>query len=202
MDGVPLGMVRSLAVTLLYPLTMLIALAIGSAHAFQLAPPQVIPKSDWGVDPLIHSFSALKSTEYSVLGATSCSSTACHGGPSAGVSSVDVVRGSEYPLWIESDPHARSWQTLNSKKSLEILSRLNVIVEGVVINPTAYQNCLACHNTTIELGSDRISPKIAEGVGCEACHGPSEGGAISITKVSKASGLPSIVWVWLKLSRS
>jgi hypothetical protein len=121
----------------------------------------------WGVLPLTRA-----STR--ALGAPSCSASACHGGPAAGVSSVRALRGSEYPLWIESDPHARSWRTLNSDRSLEILERLRILIDGKIANPSAYQNCLACHNTSTELTSDGILPAIPEGVGCEACHGPAE----------------------------
>jgi len=48
------------------------------------------------------------------------------------------------------------------------------LVDGAIVNKPAYQNCLACHNTTKELQVDGISPRLAEGVGCESCHGPSE----------------------------
>ena len=125
----------------------------------------------WGVLPLTQA-STRASTR--ALGAPSCSASACHGGPAAGVSSVRASRGSEYPLWIESDPHARSWRTLNSDRSVEILERLRILIDGKIANPSAYQNCLACHNTSTELTSDGISPAIPEGVGCEACHGPAE----------------------------
>lgn len=127
----------------------------------------------WGVLRLTQA-STRASTSTRALGATSCSASACHGGPAAGVSSVHASRGSEYPLWIESDPHARSWRTLNSDRSVEILERLRILIDGKIANPSAYQNCLACHNTSIELTSDGISPAIPEGVGCEACHGPAE----------------------------
>ena len=125
----------------------------------------------WGVLPLTQA-STRASTR--ALGAPSCSASACHGGPAAGVSSIRASRGSEYPLWIESDPHARSWRTLNSDLSVEILERLRILIGGKIANPAAYKNCLACHNTSTELTSDGISPAIPEGVGCEACHGPAE----------------------------
>ncbi|MCY3005473.1 MAG: multiheme c-type cytochrome [Planctomycetota bacterium] len=137
------------------------------SQAFQI-PSETAPHRDpWGVLPLTQA-------SHRWLGASSCSASACHGGPGAGVSSLQAPRGSEYPLWIESDPHARSWRTLNSDRSVEILQRLHILVDGKIANTAAYQNCLACHNTSTELTSDGISPAIPEGVGCEACHGPSE----------------------------
>ena len=137
------------------------------SQAYQI-PSELTESADpWGVLPLTRA-----STRS--LGAPSCSASACHGGPAAGVSSVGASRGSEYPLWIESDPHARSWRTLNSDRSVEILERLQILIDGKIANPAAYKNCLACHNTSTELTSDGILPAIPEGVGCEACHGPAE----------------------------
>jgi hypothetical protein len=137
------------------------------SQAYQI-PTELAESADpWGVLPLTRA-----STR--ALGAPSCSASACHGGPAAGVSSVGASRGSEYPLWIESDPHARSWRTLNSDRSVEILERLQILIDGKIANPAAYKNCLACHNTSTELTSDGILPAIPEGVGCEACHGPAE----------------------------
>jgi len=137
------------------------------SQAYQI-PSELMESADpWGVLPLTRA-----STR--ALGAPSCSASACHGGPAAGVSSVGASRGSEYPLWIESDPHARSWRTLNSDRSVEILERLQILIDGKIANPAAYKNCLACHNTSTELTSDGILPAIPEGVGCEACHGPAE----------------------------
>lgn len=128
----------------------------------------------WGIEPLVYENSRSSKQPNKALGAPSCSASACHGGPAAGVSSTEAIRGSEYPLWLESDPHARSWRTLNTDRSVDILKRLNILVDGAIVDKPAYQNCLACHNTTNELQPDGISPSLAEGVGCEACHGPSE----------------------------
>lgn len=125
------------------------------------------PDAFWGVGPLVHTFAIPR-------GAASCAATACHGGPSVAVAAADAVRGSEYPLFVESDPHSRSWRTLNSPLSIEILTKLGILREGTIANSAAYQNCLACHNTDRSLSPDRITPNIAEGVGCESCHGPSE----------------------------
>jgi hypothetical protein len=141
------------------------------SQAYQIPSGPTESADPWGVLPLTQA-STQASTR--ALGAPSCSASACHGGPAAGVSSVGALRGSEYPLWIESDPHARSWRTLNSDRSVEILERLQILIDGKIANPSAYQNCLACHNTTTELTSDGILPAIPEGVGCEACHGPAE----------------------------
>jgi hypothetical protein len=128
--------------------------------------------SDWGTESLVHPKNSHPPN--GLQGAASCAAAGCHGGPQVGVAAIDAPRGSEYPLWIESDPHARSWQTLNSPASIEILNRLSILQDGQIVAPEAYQNCLACHNTARSLLSDGISPTFSEGVGCEACHGAAE----------------------------
>lgn len=106
-------------------------------------------------------------------GAASCAASGCHGGPRAAVAAPDAPRGSEYPLWLEKDPHAQSWRTINSPASLKILEKLGIMKHGQIVDQTQFANCLACHNTAIETSSSQSLPRIAEGVGCEACHGPS-----------------------------
>ncbi len=117
---------------------------------------------------------SLYRNEKGVLGAASCATSACHGGPKAGVASAVAPRGSEYPLWFESDPHARSWKTLCSEASLQIMTKLGIFRDGKIADIAGYRNCLACHNSEKNLSDDQLTPTIAEGVGCEACHGPSE----------------------------
>ncbi len=123
--------------------------------------------SGWGVDSLHHMVQGIR-------GAASCATSSCHGGPRAGVSSVDAPRGSEYPLWLERDPHAQSWKTISSDASVKILSKLGILRDGKIANAAGYQNCLACHNTDRNVSPDQLAPRIAEGVGCESCHGPAE----------------------------
>ncbi len=123
--------------------------------------------SDWGIDSLYH-------MDRGIRGAASCAASSCHGGPRAGVSSADASRGSEYPLWLERDPHAQSWKTLSSDASVQILTKLRILRDGKIANLAAYENCLACHNTDRKIEIDQLFPRIAEGVGCESCHGPSE----------------------------
>ena len=107
-------------------------------------------------------------------GAASCAAAACHGGPHPGVASPQSLQSSEYSLWIEHDPHAKSWRTMSSLRSESILTKLGILKSGKIVKREAYQNCLSCHNTAREIADDRVTPKIMEGVGCEACHGPSQ----------------------------
>jgi hypothetical protein len=107
--------------------------------------------------------------------AASCAATACHGGPRPGIAEDLAVRGAEYPLWLENDPHAQSWRTLCSKKSIAILERLSIMRGGKIVDSTAFDNCLACHNSAqgydVE-GDLSDGGFIEEGVGCASCHGP------------------------------
>ncbi|MEK0425468.1 MAG: hypothetical protein RJB11_1559, partial [Planctomycetota bacterium] len=167
------SMSRRLACSGLF-LLILFAINTPNCIGFQGNSLARLASSPWGIESLIYETTESGNQPHKALGAPSCSASACHGGPAAGVSSTEAIRGSEYPLWLESDPHARSWRTLNSEKSVDILQRLRILVDGAIVNKPAYQNCLACHNTTKELQVDGISPRLAEGVGCESCHGPSE----------------------------
>lgn len=106
--------------------------------------------------------------------AASCAATACHGGPRAGVSNAVDLRGSEYPLWLERDPHARSWQTICSDASVTIMERLRIMQSGQIVDRPGFDNCLACHNSTLQFNEPRNFEHLREGVGCNACHGPSE----------------------------
>ena len=106
--------------------------------------------------------------------AATCSATACHGGPRAGVTATGALRGSEYPLWLESDPHARSWRTLCGDKSVAILTRLEILKDGRIVDQTGFDNCLACHNSTQHFNESRTSERITEGIGCSSCHGPDQ----------------------------
>ncbi|MFN9853024.1 MAG: multiheme c-type cytochrome [Planctomycetota bacterium] len=125
----------------------------------------------WGVQALMHGEAG--SHRIGIRGAASCAASGCHGGPGAAVASTSAERGSEYPLFVENDPHSRSWRTLNSDTSIEILTKLGILRDGSIVQPEAYRNCLACHNTDRTL-DQQTAPKFAEGVGCEACHGPSQ----------------------------
>lgn len=131
-----------------------------------------------------------------VRGAASCATSSCHGGPRAGVSSSEAPRGSEYPLWLEKDPHAQSWKTISSVASVKILSKLGILKDGNIANLKGFQNCLACHNTDRNITETQLSPQIAEGVGCESCHGPSQQwydrhyqGRVSVTQAIQNLGL-------------
>jgi hypothetical protein len=98
-------------------------------------------------------------------GVGSCASAACHGdnGPPA-------TKGSEYTTWITVDPHARAYSVLFDERSQTIQQNLTGRRESAENNTL----CLQCH----ALDPARLRPEeryqLADGVGCESCHGPAE----------------------------
>ncbi len=103
-----------------------------------------------------------------------CAAAACHGGARAGTADPSARRGAEFPLWLENDPHARSWSTLCSSESTRILQRLKIISGSKIVDQAGFDNCLACHNSTQKFNEPRSASWRPEGIGCAACHGPDE----------------------------
>jgi hypothetical protein len=95
-------------------------------------------------------------------GAGSCAAASCHGGPGP-----QATRGAEYSTWIEHDPHARAYAVLHGETSQRIAANLRL--------SAAHRSalCLKCH---VDPGWEAASPAsqayAADGVSCEACHGP------------------------------
>ena len=92
----------------------------------------------------------------------------------------------EYQIWLEDDPHALSWRTICGQESVAMMERLGIFRDGQVVDRAGFDNCLACHNSTRRFDEPRrisanhslantgIDGFAREGVGCSACHGPSE----------------------------
>jgi hypothetical protein len=100
-------------------------------------------------------------------GVASCASTACHhfNGPKGS-------KGSEYTTWMAHDPHARAYTVLFDKRSLNIEKNLNPSKD---VRPHQDQLCLNCHvlpDVNKVTKHERFS--LADGVGCENCHGAAE----------------------------
>ncbi|NBT13022.1 MAG: hypothetical protein EBS56_05480 [Planctomycetia bacterium] len=93
---------------------------------------------------------------------SSCSSTACHGGPKAGNHDVQSFAAT---LWVDGDPHARAYEVLHDPRSQRMARLLG-------IGP-AHQarQCLACHSVQAESRAPLPKGVLADGVGCAACHG-------------------------------
>jgi hypothetical protein len=107
------------------------------------APPEIAPPPKAG-------------TAY--IGAVGCAAAACH---NAG--GYHGRPGNEYATWAR-DPHAKAYSVLLNSQSQAISRNLHREVP-------AYRDslCLACHATP----SPADNPgAVADGVGCESCHGP------------------------------
>lgn len=92
--------------------------------------------------------------------ATSAKCKTCH--------ITSKVAGVHYQHWLES-AHSKAFRTLYTKRSAEIAAAAGV---GA---PTQAQLCLQCHATTVKWTEPKM---LAEGVGCERCHGPGEDYAV------------------------
>ena len=102
----------------------------------------------------------------SYTGPGSCAAASCHG-------SVRRVAGSrilqtEYTTWVVQDKHAKATSVLSNNVSLRMAKILGL--------PRADQapKCLACHSLDVP-EAQRARSYAAEGVSCEACHGPASG---------------------------
>jgi hypothetical protein len=106
-------------------------------------------------------------------GVASCASMACHhfNGPKGS-------KGSEYTTWVSCDPHARAYTTLFEERSRLILRNLRQLAEVALAHPERDPLCLSCHvYPDPDLAGAPCHPRFtaADGVGCEACHGPAQG---------------------------
>jgi Cytochrome c554 and c-prime len=100
------------------------------------------------------------------MGVSTCSSSVCHGAVTPN-KTYDVLLN-EYVTWSHQDAHSKAFNVLDSLKSRAIASKLGI---G---SPTMAKECLDCHadNVPAQMRGPKFS--LADGVGCEACHGGAE----------------------------
>ena len=65
--------------------------------------------------------------------------------------------GNQYGIWLKTK-HAQAFETLKGQQSKDVAKKLKIA------DPLTSEKCLKCHITAPAFQ--------AEGVGCEACHGP------------------------------
>ena len=77
-------------------------------------------------------------------------------------------KGKQYEIWQKSK-HAGAFTTLANEKSKEVATKM-----GIKGDPQKAPECLRCHVTAFDVKKELVDPTCthAEGVGCEACHGP------------------------------
>lgn len=96
------------------------------------------------------------------LGVKSCGSSGCHGQVASSTTNVLL---NEYVTWQKYDSHATAYKVLLEPRSQRIAANLGL--------PNAHEAkiCLDCHADNVP--EERRGPQfvLADGVGCEACHG-------------------------------
>jgi hypothetical protein len=100
------------------------------------------------------------------MGVTTCSSSVCHGAVLPN-KTYDVLLN-EYVTWSHQDAHSRAFTVLNSFKSRAIASKLGLA------SPVTAKECLDCHTDNVPVQQRGEKFALADGIGCEACHGGSE----------------------------
>lgn len=102
------------------------------------------------------------------VGAASCASGNCHG--SVQPRDLYDVKQNEYFIWLKQDRHTQAYNVLLNEKSARIARNMR-------LKEKAYESavCLDCHalNAPNDVQAQPIDA--AEGVSCEACHGPAGG---------------------------
>jgi hypothetical protein len=104
------------------------------------------------------------------VGVATCAGSTCHG---RGEGDGKVVRQDELRLWQEpsskSGAHSRTYAALASERGQRIATALGL---GRATQAPA---CLGCHATYAPAGQRGERFRLADGVGCESCHGPASG---------------------------
>jgi hypothetical protein len=101
------------------------------------------------------------------VGTINCASSTCHG--SITPWNESTVLQNEYTTWSRLDRHAKAYQTLLTEESRRIARNL-----GLKEPAHKAQVCLDCHAHAPAPAQRGARHVVAEGVGCEACHGPAE----------------------------
>jgi hypothetical protein len=124
-----------------------------------LAPAVTIPAGNAKPTPAVAGYT----------GVGSCASASCHGGA---IDSPFAWQRS-YSVWSTEDKHSRAYQVLFSDQAKRIVQLLDNLPSPEQAKPFADHRCLGCH-TTIDPAAPRGRDMLADGVGCESCHGPAQ----------------------------
>lgn len=105
-------------------------------------------------------------SELTHLGVATCAASQCHG--SAIPRDATGVLQNEYVTWTQADPHSKAYEVLSNEQSQRIAARLGL---G---NAREAGECLDCHADNVPVARRGEKFQLADGVGCEACHGGAE----------------------------
>ncbi|HEX3535537.1 MAG TPA: multiheme c-type cytochrome [Stellaceae bacterium] len=129
--------------------------AAALAAAIAIAPPLAVQAQQAGSDG-IH------------LGVASCAGDNCHGAASRPPGSR--VPQNEYLVWKTRDKHAKAYAVLTNDVGKRIATNLG-LKNGAENDPL----CLSCHTDYVPANERGPRYQLADGVGCEACHGGASG---------------------------
>ncbi len=128
-----------------YSLSLIVILLLSLAGIAQAQTTSITPSAD------IH------------LGVATCAGGPCHG--SAQTTKKNGVLQNEYLTWQVHDKHAKAYTVLEGALGKRIAANLG-------IGPaTEAKQCLDCHADNVPAEKQGVQFKMADGVGCEACHG-------------------------------
>jgi hypothetical protein len=98
------------------------------------------------------------------LGVRECAGGPCHG---SAAPVGERVQENEHTIWSRRDRHAQAYKTLRSERSADIARNYG-------LTRPAYESkaCLDCHSDNARNRVDDF--RLADGVGCESCHGGAE----------------------------
>ena len=99
------------------------------------------------------------------LGVATCANSLCHGSIEPWQNSR--VLQNEYITWSRSDKHARAYSVLLNARSQNIVRKL-----GLKTPAQRTPLCLDCHAYNVPAAQRGEQFVLADGVTCEACHGP------------------------------
>lgn len=143
-------------------IVLLLSLRIESTQAdddLSVAEPLVIP--------------IVESHALNLAGTNSCAAGSCHGG-----ARISEGRSfAAYQIWMQKDPHSTAYAALSNDRSSRMMALLYPKENGPTPHATKEARCLNCHVTTEASGDLQLLPAshaVADGVGCESCHGPAK----------------------------
>ena len=120
---------------------------------------------------LIAAASAARAADDGVhVGVATCAGDNCHG--RADVPSEAQLGTAQYPIkqneylvWAHKDKHARAYAVLKEPRGERIAHNLGLA------NAETAAECLSCHTDSVPPARRGPRYRLADGVGCEACHG-------------------------------
>lgn len=98
------------------------------------------------------------------LGVVTCSGSTCHG--AAKPLAESKVMQNEFITWHREDHHARAYRSLLSEQGKKIARNLGLE------SAAGAAECLSCHTNFAPVEQRGKRFNLADGVACEACHGP------------------------------